>query len=198
MRYILLLGALITSLSVYGQSKSTYGNRKKAEHYDRHIASFTPFSGNVSYKKFNPGAGIDYEYLISPENGIGVHIPIIIGYAGPDQSDFGFNEYRHTSIHAAPGIRFHTGRQNSEVDFITGPSLLIGNLHFKPTDDNFNPTIQRDPYDYGMLGLMADNTLNFYRRHFVFGIDVRLGAMFEEQDDTRFFIHFGIHFGGKF
>lgn len=196
MRYMLLYSLLLTTLSLHAQSRRISTASKNKVQEDRHIATFTPFAGVVSYSKFNPGVGVDYEYIINPELGLGVHIPIIVGYVGPEQSDFNSNNYRHSAIYTAPGIRFHTGRRNGEADFSTGPSVLIGNLHFRPAENNSG--IVRDPYNYSMLGLVADNTLNLYNRHFVFGFDVRLGALIEKQEDTRFFIHFGMHFGGKF
>lgn len=197
MRYLLPFIFLLAAAPLYAQPGGS--SRHQSDGLDfRHMALFTPFSGVVAYGNINPGAGIDYEYIISQEYGVGVHIPFILGYAGPDDGFFYNDYYRHTSIYTAPGIRFHTANSRSNVDFVTGPSVLIGNMHFSPVDDYYNPGIVRNPYDYSMIGLLADNSLNFYRNHFVFGFDVRLGTMIERRESTRFFIHFGMHFGGRF
>lgn len=186
---------LLLGVPAFSQPE-TRGRKSDAPEY-RHSISFTPFSGMVTYKEFNPGAGMTYEYMISREAGIGIQIPVMVGFAGPEQSDFGYQSYKHSVIYTAPGVRFHTGRRRSNVDFVTGPSLLIGNMHFSPQNNNYyNPPGR--PFDYSMVGLVADNSLNFYRRHFAFGFDVRLGTMLDRRDDTRFFIHFGMHFGGIF
>jgi hypothetical protein len=197
MRYLSIIILLLVATAASAQSGRNRNNKSDGLEF-RHIANFTPFSGIVAYDHVNPGVGLDYEYIISQEHGIGVHIPFVIGFAGPDQDDFYYSEYKHTSIHAAPGIRFHTARRGSTVDFITGPAVLFGNMHFSPNDDYYNPSIGRNPYDYGMLGFAADNTLNFYRNHFVFGLDVRVGTLTEVREGSRFFIHFGLHFGGNF
>jgi len=49
-----------------------------------------------------------------------------------------------------------------------------------------------------MVGLLVDNSLNFHRKHFVFGFDVRAGTMIDYHGKHPFLIHFGMHFGGKF
>jgi len=169
----------------------------------RHSISFTPISGIVAYKELNPAAGLTYEYIISREAGIGINIPIMLGYAGPERAYLNNTQYKHSVIYAAPGIRFHTGRRNSTVDFATGPAVLIGNQHFSPDDSYYYggtyPNYNNGPaFNRTMVGLVADNSLNFYRSHFNFGFDVRVGTMLERQQDTRFFIHFGMHFGGIF
>lgn len=196
MRYLYTLILLLAASSLSAQP----GRRAKPASdalQDRHIATFTPFGFSVAYDRFNPVAGFDYEYIISQEYGIGVHIPIVVGYTGPEQ---GYNNgYNHSVLYTAPGIRFHTARRNSSVDFVTGPSLLLGNMHFKPNDDYYyNPGFTRSSYDYGMVGIVADNSLNFYRNHFAFGFDVRVGALMEERNSSRFFFHLGMHFGGIF
>ena len=195
MRYLTLCLLLLTTTSLFAQPVRNNSKKSNDEEY-RHSLSFTPFSGIVAYGNINPGIGFDYEYMISPEHGIGVHIPFAFGYAGPEQ-DF-YDEYRHTTAYAAPGIRFHSGQSGSNIDFATGPSVLFGNMHFSPTDNYNNPAILREPYDYNMLGFVVDNSLNFYRRHFQFGFDVRVGTMLDVQEDSRFFLHFGMHFGGRF
>jgi hypothetical protein len=164
----------------------------------RHSLNFTPFGFTVTYKEFNPAAGISYEYMIDPEAGISFNLPVTLGYVGPEQSDFYYSQsYRHTVFFAAPGVRFHTGRRRSAVDFATGPSIIAGNMSFRPTDSYYGPA-SGEAFNYGLLGLSADNSLNFYRNHFAFGFDLRVGTMFEERRDTRFFLNFGMHFGGIF
>ena len=196
MRYLSIFLLLLTSTSLCAQTMRNTPKKTEALDY-RHSVSFTPFSGVVAYDYANPGIGFDYEYMISPENGIGVHIPVVFGFAGPEQ-DF-YNGYRHTSAYVAPGLRFHTGKgNNSRVDFATGPSVLIGNLHFGPSDDYYNPGNPQESYNYNMFGFVVDNSLNFYKGHFQFGFDVRVGSMLDVQEDSRFFIHFGMHFGGRF
>ncbi len=73
-------------------------------------------------------------------------------------------------------------------------------MHFQPYNDYYGGSqINAEPFNYGLLGIIADNSINFYRGHFQFGFDVRVGALAEvRDDDSRFFIHFGMHFGGKF
>ena len=164
----------------------------------RHIITFTPFCGIVAYKQFNPGVGFDYEYIIDKERGIGIHIPFALGYAGPDQSDFGTGNYKHTSVYVAPGVRFHSSDGRGMVDFATGPSILVGNMHFTPQANYYNPGIVGEAFNYSMVGLVVDNSINFQRKHFMFGFDVRVGTLLEKQEDTKFFLHFGMHFGGKF
>jgi len=195
MRYLSLCLLLLTTTSLCAQPVRNSSKKTYADEY-RHSVTFTPFSGIVTYGYLNPGIGFDYEYMISPENGIGLHIPFAFGFAGPEQ-DF-YDEYQHTTAYAAPGIRFHTGQGRSDVDFATGPSVLVGNIHFRPTENYNNPGIIRDPYDYSMVGFVVDNSLNLSRRHFQFGFDVRVGTLLEMQQDSRFFIHFGMHFGGRF
>ena len=191
MRYLPFFLFLLISTSLSAQSVSKSSKNAGALEY-QHTVAFTPFSGIVAYGEFNPGIGFAYEYMISPENGIGLHIPFAFGFVGPEQ-DYNYG-FRHTSYYAAPGIRFHTGNKGTDnVDFATGPAILIGNMHFQPADG-----LIQDPYDYNMFGFMADNSLNFNRGHFQFGLDVGVGALLDEYRDSRFFIHFGMHFGGRF
>ena len=150
----------------------------------------------VTFGEFNPGIGFDYEYMVSKEHGIGIHVPIVLGYAGPEQDCY--SDYKHTVYYAAPGVRFHTGDGTGAVDFSTGPGILICNMHFSPGENYMNPQIQRQPFDYSLFGLIVDNSINFQKNHFLFGFHVRVGTMFEEQKDERFFINFGMHFGGRF
>lgn len=195
-KYLLAFSLLLLSAPAFSQSKSR-GAKSDGLPFT-HSLSLTPFSGMVTYGQFNPGAGFDYEYIFNKEAGIGVHLPVMVGFSGPEQDDFFYGgSYRHTVAYAAPGIRFHTGRRGGHVDFATGPSVLIGNMHFRPTDNYYSPA-GLNPFNYGMLGIMADNSLNFYRGHFAFGLDLRVGSMLERQEGTRFFIHFGMHFGGIF
>ncbi len=197
MRNLLLLICLLSATGASAQSGRTLPGKSNALDF-RHSVAFTPFSGIVAYGEINPGIGFDYEYIISPEHGIGLYFPFAFGFPGPEG---GFGDEQHTTAYAAPGVRFHTARRGSNVDFATGPGLLIGNMHVRPNDNYYYgpyPGIARAPYDYGMLGLVVNNSLNFYRKHFQFGFDVRTGAMLEQERDTRFFIHFGMHFGGIF
>jgi hypothetical protein len=198
MRNILYILLLIISIPAQAQRRGPDLSNREGGVDGQHILSFTPFCGIVAYGKFNPGVGFDYEYIFDKERGIGVHVPFALGYAGPEQNDiFGSGYYKHTSYYTAPGLRFHTSSRGM-VDFSTGPSILIGNMHFSPVESYGNPGIIGNPFDYSMVGLLVDNSINFQRKHFLFGFDVRVGSMIESQDDTRFFIHFGMHFGGKF
>ena len=189
MRYLLVVLLLLSAASLRAQ-KSRAGSASD----DRHIVTFTPFGFIVSYKQFNPCIGFDYEYMLSKDKGIGLHLPFAFGYEGPEQNDFySSRSYRHTTLYAAPGIRFHAPF-GGHAEFITGPGILLGNTHFEPYDTYYGDK----PFDYGVAGLIADNTLNIYNRHFVFGFDVRVGTMVEQREDTRFFLHIGMHFGGRF
>ncbi len=195
MRILLLTLLLLSSIGLSAQPAPP---RWDGMVDGRHLVSFTPFCFTVAYTEFNPGLGFDYEYILSREAGIGLHIPVVLGYEGPEQNDFGSSEYRHTTFYSAPGVRFHApigGGKHAE--FITGPGVILGNIHFRPSNDYYS-TYPRDPYNYSLTGLIADNTINFYNRHFLFGLDLRVGSVFEEHEDTRFFIHFGMHFGGRF
>jgi hypothetical protein len=199
MRNILFILLLATSASAQAQHRPGPDRMDWEGGADgRHILSFTPFCGIVAYDQFNPGVGLDYEYIFDKERGIGFHVPFALGYTGPEQDAFGNGYYKHTSYYAAPGIRFHTSDGRGMVDFATGPSVLVGNIHFSPVEQYSTPGFVRDPYNYSMVGLVVDNSLNFQRKHFLFGFDVRVGSLIERQENTRFFLHFGMHFGGKF
>lgn len=199
-RFCCLVMLLLCSKMLHAQSEERRSFDGAID--GRHSLSLTPICGMVTYGKLNPGLGFEYEYIFNQEAGIGLRLPIAFGYTGPEQD---FNSYyggyyKHTTFYAAPGIRFHApvgGGKNAE--FATGPAILLGNMHFRPSNDDYgSPTITAEPFNYGLLGIMADNSINFYRGHFQFGFDVRVGALAEVRDDSRFFIHFGMHFGGKF
>jgi hypothetical protein len=190
MRYLLAVLLLISATTLRAQSRHS-----AATNDDRHIATFTPFGFIVAYEQFNPCIGLDYEYILSKEKGIGLHLPLAFGYEGPEQDGFySSRNYKHTTIYAAPGIRFHAPFGRGRAEFITGPAVILGNTHFRPGDTYYGD----QPFDYGIAGLIADNTLNIYNNHFVFGIDVRVGTMAEVHEDSRFFLHIGLHFGGRF
>jgi hypothetical protein len=200
MRNCLLLVLLFSSTLAQAQKRIAKGSGNMIDGH--HIVSFTPICGIVAYDNFNPGFGMEYEYILSQEAGIGLRLPFAFGYSGQEQ-DFTYYSgsgytYKHTSVYAAPGIRFHGTFRNKNADFATGPAIILGNMHFSPYNYNGNYTVLPESYDYGMTGIMADNSLNFYRNHFMFGFDVRVGALMEVREDSRFFIHFGMHFGGIF
>ncbi len=75
----------------------------------RHSLSLTPICGMVTYGKFNPGLGFEYEYIVNQDAGIGLRLPFAFGYAGPEQgfNYYNGNDYKHTTFYAAPGVRFH-------------------------------------------------------------------------------------------
>ena len=200
MRNCLLIVLLLTSTLAQAQNKA--GSRRDLAIDARHLVSFTPICGIVAYDNFNPGFGFEYEYILSQEAGIGLRLPFAFGYAGPDQdlNYYGSGvSYKHTSLYAAPGIRFHAPFRNKSVEFATGPALILGNMHFSPYEYyGGSSTVLPSSFDYNMMGIMADNSLNFYRNKFMFGFDVRVGSLVEVHDGSRFFIHFGMHFGGKF
>lgn len=189
MRYLLAVILLLGATTLRAQS-----HRSAPVQDDRHIATFTPFGFIVAYDRFNPSIGFDYEYLLNTENGIGIHLPFAFGYEGPEQDGYFGGNYKHTTLYAAPGIRIHAPFSHGRAEFITGPGVILGNTHFRP----YNTYNSEQPFDYRIAGLIADNTLNIYNRHLVFGIDVRVGTTIEEHADTRFFIHVGMHIGGKF
>lgn len=161
----------------------------------KHRVAFTPIAGLISYDYGNPAMGFDYEYVFDTEHGIGVHIPFAFGFSVND--DFSSGDYRHTQAYVAPGLLFHTGSKRSRVDFATGPSIMFGNLHFSPRDDYYHQ-YPVDAFNYGLVAFLVDNSLNFNKEHFQFGFDVRMGPLLEQRDGNRFFIHFGMHFGGRF
>jgi hypothetical protein len=201
MRNCLLIVLLFISTLTQAQKRRSAGSDIAID--ARHLVSFSPICGIVAYDRFNPGFGLEYEYIVSKEAGIGIRVPFAFGYNGPDDAFVVYNgnavSYRHTSLYAAPGVRFHAPIRRGAGEFATGPGIILGNMHFSPYD-YYGSTGGALPasYDYGMTGIMADNSLNFYRGHFMFGFDVRVGYLFEVQNDTRYFMHFGIHFGGKF
>src|ERR1051325_8679298 len=83
MRYLLAVLLLLSAATLHAENR-----HKTAAADERHLATFTPFGFIVSYKQFNPCIGIDYEYLLSTEKGIGLHVPIVFGYEGPEQNDY--------------------------------------------------------------------------------------------------------------
>ncbi len=201
MRSIFTTILLLSSLSLLGQTA------RSARDFDgavdgKHYVAFMPFGGMVAYNAANPTIGFEYEYIFNREAGIGLRLPVALGYVGPEQGGnyYSGNSYKHTAFYAAPGIRFHApfgGSKNAE--FCTGPALLLGNIHFRPYNDYYTGSGSlSSPFDYGLTGIIADNSLNFYRRHFIFGFDVRVGTLVETHESSRFFMHIGMHFGGKF
>jgi hypothetical protein len=190
MRYLLVVFLLLSTATVEAQSR-----HKAAAPDARHIATFTPFGFVVAYDQFNPCIGLDYEYIVSTEKGIGLHLPLVFGFEGPEQDGF-YNggSYKHTTLYAAPGVRFHAPFGHGRAEFITGPAVVLGNTHFRP----YQTYNGEQPFDYGIAGLVADNTLNIYNGHLVFGVDVRVGTTLEEHESSRFFLHIGMHIGGKF
>lgn len=199
MRKCLILAVLLLiSLSSQAQQRrSTTIKKQRDLAIDaHHVVSFSPFGFLVAYDRFNPAIGFDYEYILSQEAGIGIRFPFAFGYSGPEE-DFGSGSTKHTTLYAAPGVRFHAPIRRGAAEFATGPAIILGNMHFKPYDNGFGgPVVQ--PYDYNLTGIMADNSLNFFRGNFMFGFDFRVGTMIKEENDSRFFIHLGMHFGGKF
>jgi hypothetical protein len=155
----------------------------------RHHVAFTPIAGLIAYDYGNPGMGFDYEYMFDLEHRIGVHFPFAFGF--PTSSSY----ENHSQTYVAPGILFHTGSRLSRVDFATGPSFMIGNLHFGSSNNNPYPV---SPTNHTLVGFLVDNSINFNKEHFQFGFDVRMGPLLNEFDNQRFFIHFGMHFGGRF
>lgn len=202
MRVILVTLFLFSGLSLQAQTVKS-SNRAFDGAYDgQHILNFMPFGGVVAYGKANPTIGFDYEYIFKGESRIGLHLPIVLGYQGPEQggSFYYGSGYKYTTYYAAPGVRFHAqlgGGKNAEL--VTGPAIILGNMHFRPYDYYYGtggPVGQ--PFDYSLTGIMADNSINFYHGHFVFGFDARVGSLIEVRDGTRFFMHIGMHFGGVF
>jgi hypothetical protein len=199
MRNILLSLLLLSSLSLHAQRTNT--RREEPATDIQHIATFTPVGVVVAYGHANPVFGIDYEYIFNPEAGIGFQLPLVFGYEGPEQGDYILgNNYNHTTVFAAPGIRIHApiGRRR-HAEFITGPSVIIGNMHFRPVNGYYGSTgTVSSAFNYNLLGIAANNSLNIYKGHFVFGFDARVGTLVESHEDSRFFIQLGMHFGGKF
>lgn len=165
----------------------------------RNMISFTPVGFMVVYEQFDPCVGIDYEYIIDRERGIGLYVPLVLGYQGPEQNGILGPSYKHWAFYAAPGLRVHSplGRSGKRKAFITGLSLLTGNMHMYHTAYGASAA-HNETFNYALTGLATDNTLDFYNRHFVFGIDSRVGYVFEDHGWSRFFIHLGLHFGGRF
>lgn len=166
---------------------------------DPHRVTFTPFSVVTAYGEANPGIGLSYEYILGKTSGFSLYLPVAYGFQGPDQEygyGGGYGRTIHTSFHAAPGVRFHTGEHGSRIDFATGLGVLVGNMHFRPTADYNGYTAQ--PYNYGLVGFVTDNSLNICRGHFMFGFDARIGIVGERNDLTQLFLSIGMHFGGKF
>lgn len=203
MRRLLLLSALLANaLLLHAQLQNrehATTTRKKTEPLfsDPQRITFTPFGFVIAYDEVNPAIGLAYEYIVSRKTGMSVYLPFAFGYAGPDQSTgYGYGNVVHTSFHAAPGLRFHTGGANSNRDFATGLGVLLGDMHFHPTAD-YNGYTQ-PVYDWSMAGLVCDNSFNATRGHFMFGFDARIGYLAERQAGTQFFLALGMHFGGKF
>jgi len=197
MRYLLLLTFLLGTTASFASHKHKKDN-KVYDYGSNQVVTLTPFSGVVSYGYFNPAVGLDWEYIVSRKLGLGIHVPVMYGFIGPEQSDYnGNSSNQHSSIFTAPGIRFHTGTKDGTVDFSTGPSLLYGNLHFNPTMD-YNGQQITDARNVQLFGLLCDNSINFTRQHFIFGFNVKVGTCFQIQESTRFFIQFGMQFGGRF
>ncbi len=203
MRYLsLLLGCCFLLTLAPGATAQTIrkgrpAEKRQPEFSDPQRIAFTPFGFVIAYGEVNPAIGLSYEYIVNRQNGLSVYVPFVFGYSGPDQStSFGYGSVVHTSFHAAPGVRFHTGGANSTRDFATGLGVLIGNMHFRPTADynNYTPA----PYNWGMAGLVCDNSFNATRGHFMFGFDARVGYLAERREGTQFFLVIGMHFGGKF
>jgi hypothetical protein len=197
MRTLLITLMVLGTMSLHAQTNRTKKGKPDLAIDARHIVNFSPVGFVVAYGQPNPAISFDYEYVFNQEAGIGVRLPFALGYEGPDQS-FNSGSHKHTTVYAAPGIRFHApiGRSR-RAEFATGPSIILGNVHFRPYD-NYSGSIYTPPFNYGLTGFAADNSLNIYNRHFCFGFDLRIGSMVEVHEGTRFFIHAGMHFGGKF
>ena len=196
MRTLLIL--FLLGIPVFSQAQSTRSHRthkreKKPDY--RHILTVTPISGIIAYADVNPAAGIDYEYLVDKKRIVGLHIPVMFGYSGPDD---GINSYRRTVFYVAPGIRFHADAGHGRVDFSTGPSIMFGNAHYRYQNNYYNPYQADADYNYSISGIVVDNAINIHERAFIFGFDVRTGYTFEKHNDSRYFLEFGMHFGGRF
>lgn len=197
MRILLLTLVLLCTLSLRAQPVRRFSPTIDGQH----IITFTPICGMTAYGQGNPGVGFDYEYVFNRKAGVGFHLPVVMGYEGPEPGSItGNNDYRHTMVYAAPGIRFHApfgGRKHAE--FVTGPAIVIGNIHYRPYENSYYYNgAPPQPYNDFFTGIAADNSLNIYNRHFVFGFDARVGTTFDARDSKRFFFHLGMHFGGIF
>lgn len=198
MRFILSI-VLLSCLSLQSLAQRTYSERPLRKDWDgRNIITIQPIGLVAAFTAVNPCSGIEYEYIVSKKLGLGIHVPIMFGFNGPEQ-DFG-NDYTHTIFYTAPGIRFHVGgrgRGREHLDFATGPSIIIGNQHYKPYNNGYYPN-PNTAYDLTVTGLVADNVLNIQRGNFIFGFNNRVGYTFDRQRGTQFVFDLGIHFGGHF
>lgn len=189
----------LASLQSLAQRSTGDGHRRRVhrEQDGSNIVTFQPFGFAVAYSKANPTVGLDYEYIVSKKLGLGVHVPVMFGFVPPD--NFFDNGYQHTMFYIAPGIRFHVGGRRRSLDFSTGPSIVIGNQHYKPNDNYYYGTgITQTAYNLGFTGIAADNVLNIQRGNFIFGFNSRVGYTFDRNNSSRYFMDLGIHFGGRF
>lgn len=197
----LLLFALLPFIALPAGAVKKSSKEKAFNFGASHIITFTPISGIVSYGNFNPGVGFDYEYIVSKSIGMGIHIPVMFGFDN-GVNDVYNNSYtvKNTCFFTAPGIRFHTGKMRNKVDFATGPSVLLGNMHFHYSEygsGNSGSPLPSD-YNYSMVGLVADNSLNVTKNKFIFALNVKVGSMLDKHEGTHFFMQFGIQLGGIF
>jgi hypothetical protein len=193
---------LLATLLLLGITSAQAQHNKQDQYLvidDQHIVTFSPLSGMIAYDYFNPCVSLDYEYVFNREMGLGLYIPLVFGYEGPEQDAIYNTEYyKHKAVYTAPGIRFHAPIRHGRGAFTTGPGILLGTMHFRPSGDYNNGGHTANPFDYSLTGIIADNSLDFYKQHFIFGLKMRTGWLFETHDGNRFFLEFGLHFGGKF
>lgn len=196
-----LLITLLAILSFQSLAQRTLSDRRqvKRDWDGRSILTVQPIGFVLAYGRANPAAGLEYEYIVSKKLGMGIHIPIMFGFTGPDQA-FG-NDYQTSTFYTAPGVRFHVGGRGRErVDFATGPSIIIGNQHYKPRNNyGYNPyPTSLSAYNRAIAGIAADNVLNIQRGNFIFGFSSRVGYTFDRYNSSRYFMDLGMHFGGRF
>jgi len=197
--YILFLGLCVPTSA---QGKNKIQKAMPNEFGFDHIITATPISGILAFNNVNAGVGLDYEYIISRKLGLGIHIPIVYGFdPNQDYSNYYDTYQTHTCYFIAPGLQFHTAQKGSKVDFVTGPSVILGNMSFvyhEGKNISGGPRPLPSDYNYPLYGIAVDNSLNFIRNNFQFGFNIKTGAMQERYEGTRFFIQFGLRIGGLF
>ena len=204
--------AVITILIVLMQSmvmlraQSGNGFRLRSlplEYEYQHRVTLMPVGLVIAYARANTTIGCSYEYMFDRVHGISFYLPFAYGYKGAEQQLYDSHDLlstTHTSWHFAPGVRVHTGKGQSKSDFATGPGIVLGRItaatYFRSPSYPYYTVQIAD--NYGLLGLVLDNSLDYSMRHLMLGLTARIGMLAEQHDYSAFFFAAGVAVGLRY
>lgn len=140
--------------------------------------------------------GFTYEHLFGEDQIVGLQIPFYFAFGS---RDIFYDDDQGRYYYATPGLQIHVAGARRGFDYAVGPSVLLGNLNEKDNSYYNGVRTTERVLSTFTTGILLDNNLNFQRRSFLFGLNIKLGSTFQNANyDSRFYFQFGLRFGGRF